>query len=74
MSWSSGSGLFADIAEVIANNIANTAERKVVYEEMIKTFIEYDCDTLEECLGIDCVLDDVLSDILELESSIENDD
>jgi len=74
MGWASGTGLFADIAEVIANSVTNDDERRTVYDAMIEAFIEYDCDTLDECLGIDHVLDAALSDILELDSDTEDDD
>ena len=74
MGWSSGSGLFADIAEVIANSIANDDERRSVYDAMIEAFVERDCDTLDECLGIDHVLDAALSEILELDIDFKDDD
>lgn len=71
MGWSSGSSLFADIAEVIANNVTDEDERKAVYAIMIESFIERDCDTLDECLGIDHVLDEVLSEVLEIDDESE---
>ena len=74
MGWNSGSSLFADIAEVIANSIANDDERRVVYEAMIEAFVERDCDTLDECLGIDHVLDEVLSEVLEIDDESEEED
>lgn len=74
MGWSSGSSLFADIAEVIANSIASDDERRSVYDAMIEAFVERDCDTLDECLGIDHVLDAALSEILELDIDFEEDD
>jgi hypothetical protein len=74
MGWSSGSSLFADIAEVIANNVTDEDERKAVYTIMIESFIERDCDTLDECLGIDHVLDEVLSEVLEIDDESEEED
>ena len=69
MGWSSGSGLFAEIAEVIADTVADEDDRRIIYEAMIEAFMDRDCDTLEECVGIDHVLDEVL-----VESSSEEED
>lgn len=60
MSWSSGSALFARIAEVIESVISNEDDRAALYEEMIVAFEEFDCDTLHECTDIDPVLDELL--------------
>lgn len=73
MGWSSGSGLFADIAEVIADNVADEDDRRIIYEAMIEAFIDRDCDTLDECVGIDHVLDELLDETLS-EEEVEDDD
>ena len=73
MGWSSGSGLFADIAEVIADNVADEDDRRIIYEAMIEAFIDRDCDTLDECVGIDHVLDELLDETLS-EEEVEDDE
>lgn len=65
MSWSSGSRLFAGIAEIIAETISDESERKLLYKGMIAEFESFDCDTLFECRDIDPVLDSVLDEIYE---------
>lgn len=74
MGWASGSGLFADIAEVIADTVADEDDRRIIYEAIIEAFMDRDCDTLDECTGIDHVLDEALSEALniEIESTEDN--
>lgn len=67
MSWSSGSRLFADIAAVIAHIVRDEDDRKAIYEVMVNAFSEHDCDTLHECAGIDYILDEALSEALDIE-------
>jgi hypothetical protein len=76
MGWSSGSSLFADIAEVIANTVADDDERRTVYEAMIESFMDRDCDTLDECLGTipDPVLDAALTEALDIDDNYADDD
>lgn len=73
MGWSSGSGLFAEVAAVIADNVADEDDRRVIYEAMIEAFMDRDCDTLDECVGIDHVLDEVLEEI-HSEEEVDDDD
>ena len=74
MGWASGSSLFADIAEVIADNVTDEDERRTVYDAMIAAFMDRDCDTLDECFDIDSVLDAALSEALEVDDDDDNDD
>lgn len=67
MGWSSGSGLFAEIAAVIAETVTDEDDRKAIYESMIEAFTERDCDTLEECTGIDYILDEALAEALDID-------
>lgn len=53
MGWSGGSGLFRDLIDVVSLEVRNPVSRKRIYEKMIKAFEDYDCDTLQECLGQD---------------------
>lgn len=74
MGWSSGSSLFADIAETIADTVTDEDERRAVYTAMVESFIDRDCDTLDECTGIDHVLDEVLADALDIDDDDDDDD
>lgn len=74
MSWSSGSRLFADIAAAISHIIRDEDDRKAIYEVMVNAFSEHDCDTLHECAGIDHVLDETLSEALDIEIDSTDDD
>lgn len=71
MGWASGSSLFADIAEVIADNVTDEDERRTVYDAMIASFMERDCDTLDECFDIDYVLDAALNEALDVDDEEE---
>ena len=64
MGWSSGSSLFANIAEVIASRIVDEDIRRDVYDVMLNEFSNHDCDTLDECYDIDDVLDAALDTFL----------
>ena len=64
MGWSSGSELFARIAEIIESiDVLDDDDRREIYTEMIAAFEDFDCDTLDECTGIDMVLDELLEEI-----------
>lgn len=63
MGWSRGSELFGRIAEVIEAVVTNEVDRREIYSEMIAAFEEFDCDTLDECIDIDHVLDDLLKEL-----------
>lgn len=74
MGWASGSSLFADIAEVIADNVTDEDERRTVYDAMIVSFMERDCDTLDECFDIDSVLDAALNEALDVDDDEEEEE
>lgn len=70
----------SEIIESIMENVSDAAERADLYSELIGIFEDYDCDTLEECLEIDEVFDEVWTEkypdeeeILEEEEDIWDD-
>jgi len=67
MGWSSGSSLFSDVAEIIADNVDDDARKLIMYKRLIESFQNHDCDTLDECTDIDPVLDTLLEEIFESE-------
>lgn len=59
MGWASGSSLFADVITAIKDHIPSK-EKEGVYTALIDAFEDEDCDTLDECVGIDPKLDKIL--------------
>jgi hypothetical protein len=59
MGWASGSRLAGDLIALAKETISSKVEREEFYEGMIEHFEDSDCDTLDECVGIDPVFDDV---------------
>lgn len=57
MGWASGSRLASRLIGVALEHISNEEERDNFYDEMIDAFEDADCDTLDECMGIDPVFD-----------------
>lgn len=74
MGWSTGSGLFAEIAAVIAETVTDEDDRKTIYESMIEAFTERDCDALDECFGIDYILDEALTEALDIDPPDSDED
>jgi len=74
MGWSSGSSLFSDVAEIIAENVVDDNVRKLIYMGLIDAFQNYDCDTLDECMDIDPVLDTLLEALIESDEEDEDDE
>ena len=63
MGWGSGSRLAAELIEVARDTFSDRTERSVFYESMIEMFESADCDTLDECVGIDPVFDQVWNEL-----------
>ena len=60
MGWSTGASIFAEIAETILRYVPDEDDRKIIYQELVELFQDYDCDNLDECANIDFMLDEVL--------------
>lgn len=63
MGWASGSRLASELIDVAKVTITNEDERASFYEKMIYAFEDADCDTLDECVGIDDVFDEVWDEL-----------
>ncbi len=74
MSWSSGSKLFSNLAEIIADTVRDEDDRVVIYKAMIAEFEAFDCDTLMECRDIDVILDEVLDELYDYDELEEEDE
>lgn len=53
MGWSSGSGLMDRVIKLLKDDMGDPDKRFYFYMGLIDTFLDYDCDTLDECLGTD---------------------
>ncbi len=51
MGWSTGSMILSGIIKTIERNVEHSVDRQEIYEDLIDIFEDYDCDTLDECLG-----------------------
>ena len=74
MGWSTGSDLFAEIAESIERHVHDEQIKINIYYEMISSFEDYDADTLEECLGISDALDSVLKEVYNIDDPDKDED
>ena len=74
MSWSRGSELFSNIIDIIKTNGVDFETRKSIYEQMIESFMNLDCNTLNECIGEDRAFDAVWKMLNEEDSEDDYDD
>jgi hypothetical protein len=74
MGWSTGSDLFAEIAESIERHVHDEQIKINIYYEIISSFEDYDADTLEECLGISDALDSVLKEVYNIDDPDKDED
>jgi hypothetical protein len=74
MSWSNGSRLFSRIIEDLGDEVTSTSTRESIYKLLIPLFEDEDCDTLDECLGLDPAFDTVFNDMYPEYSSEEDDE
>lgn len=64
MGWASGSAAMNDIIGKMLDAFPDDEDiRKKIYDILIETFEELDCDTLHECLGEDEAFDFVYRDL-----------
>ena len=63
MGWTNGSEIFDGIINVLSNKLDDDDLRSAIYRELIPIFEEFDCDALEECIGVDPVFDIVIKEI-----------
>lgn len=61
MGWSSGSTLLSDIIETLKAHVDDEV-RRIIYPDIVEAFEECDCDTIDECEGIDPVFDEYLKE------------
>ena len=75
MGWATGSSLMEDVIYGIKIEIDDFDTRVKVYKVLITSFEEYDCDTLQECIGLDDAFDDAYASFgYDIDNDIDNDD
>lgn len=57
MGWGSGSRLLCEVINIVYNYVENEDIRSYIYEDLIPAFADMDCDTIQECIGIDAIFD-----------------
>jgi hypothetical protein len=62
MGWASGSRLLSSVVESIKTHVSDKETRSAIYVEIVDAFEDFDCDTLDECMGIDSVFDEYLKE------------
>jgi hypothetical protein len=60
MGWCSGGRLFDDVIDTLKKNVSDEDERKAVYLDLIVAFENFDCDVLQECMGVDDMFDEAI--------------
>ncbi len=71
MSWASGSKVLSEIIEAVDRHVLDDSDKMSLYKDLILIFEEYDCDTIDECLEIDSMFDEVYSEYIGDEDSEE---
>ncbi len=62
MGWSSGSEIVERVARVVCGTIETPEARSEIFAELVQAVLDCDCDTLDECRGIDPELDNVIDE------------
>jgi hypothetical protein len=74
MGWGSGSGLMSSIIDAIQEEEIDDTVRQTIYQILIESFEDYDCDTLDECVGTDPAFDKAYYQIHPQEDNDDDDD
>lgn len=57
MGWGSGSQIMDEVITVMKKAVKDEKAREKIYDKLIDTFEDFDCDTLCECVGNDNAFD-----------------
>lgn len=72
MGWASGSALFGDVITSVVEEVEDPNIRCRLFYILIQNFKDFDCDTLDECVGQDPSFDKAWKELHEdLEMDIE---
>ncbi len=59
MGWSSGTGLFVDILEILKEKVEDDSTRREIILAILTSFEDADWDNLDEALDVDPVYDQI---------------
>ena len=62
MGWSNGSDIVDRVARVVCAVVETSETRSEIFAELVQAVLDCDCDTLDECRGIDPELDNVIDE------------
>jgi hypothetical protein len=62
MGWSEGSEVVDRVARAVCGVIETPGARSEIFAELVQAVLDCDCDTLDECRGIDPELDNVIDE------------
>ncbi len=62
MGWSEGSLIVSNVAKDIIDQGLLPSQKRAILSSLVKYVLENDCDTIDECRGMDPVLDDIIDD------------
>lgn len=74
MGQGSGSRLASGLIEAAKETISCDIEREAFYKQLIEIFQDFDCDTLDECVGHDPVFDELQEKLYPSDDYWEDDD
>lgn len=74
MGWSSGNSILTSLIEACADAGLETGQKYIIYEAVVETLQDLDCDTLSEVYGTDAVLDEVLEEQGLMEELIQDEE
>lgn len=63
MGWNAGSLIMDDLINALIAADISDDQRKIIYEKIYESFRDMDWDTVDECLGVDFVFDNVVRSI-----------
>lgn len=63
MGWARGSELVSRVARRVVAVVENPSQRRGIFDELIAAALDGDCDTLDECRGVDSELDAAIDEL-----------
>lgn len=62
MGWSEGSLMVSNVAEDVIHLGLTDGQKRTILSSLVKYVLENDCDTIDECRGMDPVLDAIIDE------------
>jgi hypothetical protein len=62
MGWSEGSVIVSGVARTVIKQGLSPAQKDAILSDLVKYVLDGDCDTIDECRGMDPVLDRIIDE------------